>query len=373
MLWMMEEIPYTKPSIESGDIQAVLKTLTSPQITRGKHVQAFEDAVAQVCSANYAVAFSSGSAALSAATFAAKVRPKEMVTTTPNTFIATVAPSLQIGARLHFLDIDRTTGNLNINAPIKGHFFPVHFGGIAIDMQKRTHQGGCIIEDGAHALGSKYPCGNKVGSCTYSDMTIFSFHPAKIITSGEGGIVTTNDAKVFARLKTFRNNGITRDTKNFWDYDVTDATGNTHMTDIHAALALSQLERLSSFIIKRRKLVAYYRDKLKHIPHIRLFTDAFDTISAFHLFVIQIDFKACNTSRENVMHALKNQGITTALHYKPLYRLSLIEKKMPHLEKTFPEMEAYFQSALTLPLYVDLTEKMIDAIVEKLLLAIGKR
>ncbi len=379
-------LPYAKQSIQSDDIQAVTNALKEDAITRGPPVRAFEESIASYCGSRYAVAFANGTVALMAAYFALDLQAFDRVISTPNTFIATVGIPIREGIQPQFVDIDRTTGNLDLNqlkkffnVPLsRGRFFivPVHFSGIAVDMQmldrSLCHPDCVVIEDAAHAIGSLYPSGERVGSCAYSDMTIFSFHPAKTMTTGEGGMVTTNDANLYHRLRLYRDNGIEREAPYLKQtsapgyYEVQAITGNFNVTSFQAALGLSQLKRLDSFIEKRRTLVAHYRKNLKNFPHLSLFSDRADSHTAFHLLVAQIDFKAFGTTREKVMEDLKNKGIGSQVHYIPLYRHPVVKSVAEEWLQRYPQMEAYYAQALSLPLYADLTLQEVDRVCETL-------
>lgn len=285
-----------------------------------------------------------------------------------------------------FIDIDRATGNLdaqqlllNINMPSvnrKTVIVPVHFAGIPVDMQlidrhiadPRT----LVIEDASHALGSRYKDGSMVGSCRWSDMTVFSFHPAKTITTGEGGAVTTNNPALYQRLKLFRNNGIQRSPEFLqaepapWYYEVTALSSNFNFTDFQAALGLSQLKRIEAFIAKRRLLLNLYAKLLREVPHMKLLSCEKELFIAPHLCVVQIDFAACKKSRSWLMEELKQRGIGTQVHYIPLYRHPYFAQKGPDLAEHFPEMEAYYAQALSLPLYYDLSEEDVRMVVKEL-------
>lgn len=378
--------PYGQQSINQADIDEVTSVLKSSVITRGPVVKAFEESVANYTGARYGVAFTSGSTALLAAYSVLEVGPKDKFLVSPNTFIATSSFATERHARCVFIDIDRQTGNLdleNLKLNLEFHsttgkliIAPVHFAGIAIDMEKLKNlikgSNVYIVEDAAHALGSRYPNLQKVGSCTYSDMTIFSFHPLKNITTGEGGMVMTNDDELYRRLLLFRNSGIERDPNYLeepaapWYYEVQKISNNYHLTEFQAALGLSQMKRLDEFSKKRKMLVKYYRKKLKGLAPIQLFNEAADELTCYHLMTIQINFKAVKKNRTEVMNELKRCGIGTQYHYIPLYRHPCYRKVMGELEEYYPEMELYYQQALTLPLYYDLSTENIDYIVENL-------
>lgn len=379
-------LPYAKQSIQEEDRLAVAEALKGEVITRGALVKQFEETVAVYCGARYAVAFNSGTSALMAAYFAIHLQSADRVISTPNTFIATIGTPLRLGASLSFADIDRHTGNLDLGQldsllatpHTRGRYclVPTHFAGIAVDMQalERCIQSPdvVVIEDAAHAIGSVYPSGEKVGSCAYSQLTIFSFHPAKTLTTGEGGMVTTNDEALYHRLLLYRDNGIERDEPYLnrspapGYYEVQAITGNFHLTSFQAALGLSQFNRLGDFIAKRRLLVKHYRKLLKDIPHLHLFTDRFDEQTAFHLLVVQIDFEAYQTTRERVMKALHAKGIGTQVHYIPLYHHPVFARQGKEWATLLPETEAYYAQALSLPLYFDLTERDVERVCDTL-------
>lgn len=377
-------LPYARQSISEEEIAAVAAVLRQDWITRGPEVVAFEEKVAHYCGAKYAVAFSSGTAALYAAYFAAQFGPETLFFTTPNTFIATAAGPYFHGVMPRFVDLDRDTGNLDLT--VLQHYLdalpkevplcvtPVHFSGIAVDMARLQKmlkgRQALVIEDAAHAIGSRYPTGERVGSCVYSDMAIFSFHPAKTITTGEGGMVTVNDPLLYRRLKLCRDNGIERASLGsetpLGYYEVEAITGNFHLTSIQAALGLGQMERIERFAARRRALVHQYRTELADQPGIRLFTDRFDAQTAFHLFVVQIDFNYCGSSRTVFMQRLRQEAIGAQVHYIPLYHHPVFSGLREEQTRLCPETEKYYSSALSLPLYFDLKEEEVSRVTKTL-------
>jgi dTDP-4-amino-4,6-dideoxygalactose transaminase len=267
----------------------------------------------------------------------------------------------------------------NINQPMtrgKQIIAPVHFAGIPVDMQTldRSIAGinTVVIEDAAHAIGSCYLDGTRVGSSAYSDMTIFSFHPPKTITTGEGGMVTTNNEHYYRMLKLFRNNGIEREqpfltgTAAPWYYEAQALTGNFNFTDFQAALGLSQLRRIPQFVAKRKKLMETYRELLKGYDHIRLLMPQQEHV-AHHLCVVEINIKALKTTRTAIMEKLKERGIGSQYHYIPIYRHPSIASLVGDIAEYFPQMEKYYPQALSLPLYFDLTEDDVEYVVKNLL------
>lgn len=382
-------LPYAKQSVSPEDIDAVAKALNGTWITRGPQVEAFEDAIAHYCDAKYAVAFNSGTSALLAACFAAGANSYDRLITSPNSFVASTIAAMHRGAIPIFVDIERNSGNLNLKQTIdnlkqpltRGRHIvlPVHFSGIPVDMLQLDDEmcdpDAIIIEDAAHALGSNYRDGQKVGSCAYSQMTVFSFHPAKTITTGEGGMVTTNDEELYLKLKLYRNNGMEKDPQRFeinseipyeGFYEVLEMSGNYNFTDFQAALGLSQLQRIDQMIAKRRELVSLYRRLLSNVENVKMFTDEMDAHTAFHLFVVQIDFQAYGSTRGELMAKLKERGIGTQVHYIPIYRHPFFERHSGDISGYFPEMEKYYSEALTLPLYYDLSPQDVEYVVHNL-------
>jgi UDP-4-amino-4,6-dideoxy-L-N-acetyl-beta-L-altrosamine transaminase len=381
----MNFIPYAKQSISTADIEAVAVALNAHVITRGARVEEFEQAIAAYCGSRYAVAFSSGSAALMGAFSAAKADSYDRIISSPNTFIATVGTAMQCGAKPVLVDID-ASGNMDLGklnglmhsrrTRGKSLIVPVHFAGYPMDMKALSgmlkEQESVVIEDGCHALGSSYADGNRVGSCAYSDMTVFSFHPAKTITTGEGGMVTTNDEDLFLRLRQIRNNGIERNPQHLSSYpfegyyEVQSLSNNYNFTEFQAALGMSQLRRIDSFVAKRYALVQEYRAHLSSVPGIELPLGVQDSLSAWNLFVVKIDFASRGLTRKDVVDKLTHAGIQTQLHYIPLYRHPVLKSLFGDVCEQFPRMEEYYAKALTLPLYADLKLSDVARITSRL-------
>jgi UDP-4-amino-4,6-dideoxy-N-acetyl-beta-L-altrosamine transaminase len=383
--------PYGRQWIDQKDIDSVVETLKSDTITRGERVIAFEKALADYCGAKHVIAFNNGTSALHAAYYAAEVSSFDQVVTSPNTFVGTVTGAMLLGAKPRLIDIELSSGNMDIShleprvmpPSTRGRniFVPVHFAGRPIDMQRLE---ACIpeavvIEDACHALGATYTNGKRVGCCEWSNMTVFSFHPVKTITMGEGGAVLTNDDWLDIRLRHFRNNGMESDPRYMceespgpWYYEVQDFTGNYHLTAIQAALGLSQLQKIDGFVAKRRHLVAEYRKHLASVPHVQLLSAAEDDHSAHHLFVVLIDFEKINKTRADVILALREAGVGTQVHYIPLYRHPIFRNKFGIDEELFPQTEGYYSQALSLPLYYALEEKDIATICNTLQIVLKK-
>ncbi len=377
-------IPYTHQSINEDDIQAVAQALKGNFITRGPTVNAFEDAIAKYCGAAYSVVFNSGSSALIAGCQAVEMNRFDHVFSTPNTFISSISGALHHDSLLRFIDINPQTGNIDLDqlkaqmdtksSRGRNIIIPVHYSGLPVKMeiidQNIKQVDTVVIEDASQALGASYTNGKKVGSCCYSDMTIFSFHPAKSIATGEGGLVTTNNPHLYNRLLRIRNNGIIRDINDQdhqpWSYSVHEVSCNYHFTDFQAALGLEQLKRLDQFIQKRKELVKLYRRKLSRMRDVSLTPHNHDRLSAHNLFVIRINFSSYSTTRGIVMNKLKEFGIGTQVHFIPLYHHPYFIQKKNIDKDLFPNMETFYSEALSLPLYFDLTEKDVDKVCESL-------
>lgn len=378
---MTNFLPYAHQSIDDADVSAVAEALRQPLITRGSIVEAFEKAICEYVEAKYAVAFSSGSAALQATFQAADVGPADRVVTSPNTFIASVSGAVRLGASLRLVDID-SFGNMDLNGVAKeldGErsrgktvVVPVHFAGVAVDMARLDEclkaVSTIVIEDAAHALGSRYLDGSPVGNCRYSDMTVFSFHASKNITCGEGGMVTTNDVVLASRLRRLRDSGIERaSVRNNpqpepWYYEIEALSSNLHMTEGQASLGLSQLKRVDLFERAKADLVSSYRHLLQAMPALALSPAEADYRSHRHLFQVFIDFGAIDQSRTSVMEGLYSCGIGSQYHYVPLYRHPALAPALSQTADDFPQMEQHFHSALSIPFFSSMTQSHVDRV-----------
>ena len=385
-------IPYGRQDISEADIKAVTDVLRSNFLTQGPVVPAFENAVAAYCGVKYAIAVNSATSALHIACLALDVGKGDIVWTSPITFVATANCALYCGATVDFVDIDPVTYNISVKAlsqklviaekagNLPKVVIPVHLCGQSSEMQaihKLSQQYGFkIIEDASHAIGGKYQ-NQPVGNCKYSDVTIFSFHPVKIITTGEGGMAVTNNDVLANKLRLLRSHGITRDESQMthephgpWYYEQIDLGFNYRMTDIQAALGLSQMQRLDEFVAKRHSIATRYNELLKEIPIVTPFQIA-DTFSGLHLYVIRLKLIEIRQSHKNVFAALRSSGIMVNLHYIPVYRQPYFER-LGFKVGYFPEAERYYGDAISIPIYSSLTTHQQDDVVSALKEAINK-
>lgn len=368
-------IPYSTQALEADDIFAVVKVLRSRVITRGPAIRAFEEALAKSVGARYAVAFTSGTAALQGAYFAAGVGKGGHVITTSLTFAATASAALWQGAKVIFADID-TTGNIDpkevarkITKKTKA-IVAVDYGGRPADLtglRKIAKKHGLVlIEDAAHALGATLGA-RKIGAI--ADLTMFSFHPVKPITAGEGGAITTDSEEYYERLLRFRNHGMTRDPALFktkdappWHYEMLELGLNYWMTDFQAALGMSQLRKLDRFVTARRALAKRYHQLLARVPGLILpLPDTKEIKSAWHLYPIRVPA----TKRRALFDHLQAQGIGVQVHYIPVYRHPFYAK-LGYKKGLCPRAEAFYESEISIPLYPSMTERQQDFIVKKI-------
>lgn len=366
-----ETIPYASQTLDETDYAAVLDSLKNNWITRGPRVESFEEELKKECGSQYCVVFPSGSLALEAAFYAAKITQDDVVVSSPNTFVGTLAGALKTSHHLQLLDIDPKSRNVSFNSfkacSDRRHLLvPVYHSGYA-EIPSHSLDNALVIEDACQAFGSLYPNGVKVGSCAYSDLCVFSFHPAKTLCMGEGGAVMTNDLKLYERLLLFRNNGIVKDPEALpWVYEVHDNTTNANVTDFAAALGSSQLRKLEFFLQKRKQCVEIYRSYLKKTPYITLPTTRYELLAAHNLFVIEVDFESAGWTRAELMEALKEQSIATQVHFIPLYHHPYFKKHFSFDPADFPQMERYYRKALSLPLYAHLRPDQIQKVCQTL-------
>ncbi|WP_421209565.1 UDP-4-amino-4,6-dideoxy-N-acetyl-beta-L-altrosamine transaminase [Aeromonas enteropelogenes] len=368
-------IPYGRQSISEADIEAVVEVLRSDFLTQGPVVPRFEQAVADYCCARFGVAVNSGTAALHIACLALGVGPGDWVWTSPISFVASANCALYCGARVDFVDIEPDTGNMCavelerklVAAKAEGRLpkvvIPVHFAGLPCDM-KEIHRlgqeyGFHIIEDACHALGARYH-DEPTGNGRYSDITVFSFHPVKIITTGEGGMAMTNDPALAKTMRLLRSHGITREAEDFinepdgpWYYEQQMLGFNYRMTDIQAALGLSQMSRLEGFLVKRRAIAARYQCDLPH--DIKPLATREARLSAWHLFVV----KTPANSRKVWIEQLNTMGIMANVHYIPIIDQPMYQK---HTQSNSVIASCFYNEVMTLPLNPSLTEEQYQAV-----------
>lgn len=357
-------IPYGHQSISDDDIEAVVKVLRGDWLTQGPVVEEFEERLAAITEARYAVVFSNGTAALHAACTAAGVGPGSTLATSTLTFVASANCGLYTGADVALVDIDPATLNLDplqIPADIDA-LVAVHYAGLPIDMSALPVRPRVIIEDAAHAIGARTPSG-PVGNCAHSDMTIFSFHPVKTITAAEGGAVTTNSPELAEALRRFRTHGIIRPDPTSHVYVIEEIGYNYRLSDLHAALGNSQLVKLDSFIARRNELAAQYRELLEPLP-VKLAPeapgDAADGwLHGRHLYPVRV------AQRDKIFKTLRSRGIGVQVHYVPVYRHHLY-REMGHAPHAFPATESAYHELLSLPLYPDLTDAQQRTVVDEL-------
>lgn len=375
---------YGKQSIGQRDIDAVVEVLKSDFLTQGPAIEKFEKYVAEYCRVKYAVAVTNATSALHIACLAAGLGKGDVLWTSPITFTASANCGRYCGADVDFVDIDPSTYNMSVDELEKKLqkmavkpkvVIPVHLAGQSCDMDKiyklSQEYGFKVIEDASHAIGADYKS-TKIGCCKYSDLTVFSFHPVKIVTTGEGGMVLTNDKELHEKLLLYRSHGITRDTKLMtrladgpWYYQQIELGFNYRMTDMQAALGYSQMQKVDEFVSRRRYLAKRYDELLKNINNIQLPYQNDDTDSSWHLYVVRADFSKMSKTKQQIFDGMKDRGICLNLHYIPVHTQPYYQKQ-GFKDGDFPNSEKYYEEAFTLPLYYSLTDEQQDYIVKNL-------
>lgn len=380
---MNSHIPYGRQDINAADIQSVIEVLQSDWLTQGSAVNRFEQAVADYCGVKYAIAVSSATAALHIACLAIDLGKQDYLWTSPNTFVASANCGLYCGANVDFVDIDPRTYNLSVDllkqklyeasqlACLPKVLVPVHFAGQSCEMDKiaalSQQYGFKVIEDASHAIGGKYQ-GKAIGCCEFSDLAVFSFHPVKIITTGEGGMVLTNREDLYEKLIRLRSHGITRDPEfmqgeshGAWYYQQLELGFNYRMTDIQAALGVSQMQRLDEFVTRRRFLAQRYDHLLQDLP-LTLPWQHPETNSSWHLYVIRLNLGKINKTHRQLFERLRQAGIGVNLHYIPVHTQPYYQN-LGFKQGDFLEAEKYYQEAISIPMYYGLTEREQEQVI----------
>ncbi|MFJ6264930.1 UDP-4-amino-4,6-dideoxy-N-acetyl-beta-L-altrosamine transaminase [Lysinibacillus xylanilyticus] len=377
-------LPYGQQWLDDEDIQAVVDVLKGSYLTTGPTIAKFEESVADYVGAKYAVAFSNGTAALHGACFAAGIGEGDEVITTPITFAASANCVRYVGGTVVFADIKKDTYNINPTeiekniTPRTRAIIPVHFTGQPVQLDEihaiaKKHNL-TVIEDAAHALGAKYK-GQKIGAL--SDMTMFSFHPVKHVTTGEGGVITTNNEFYYKKLLQFRSHGITRDTKSIikndgpWYYDMHFLGYNYRMTDIQAALGISQMEKLDRFVARRREIAQMYDEAFKDNELLITPQQLPECYSSWHLYIIQLNIEKLNATRKEIFDALVAQNIGVNVHYIPVHTLSYYQE-LGYKEGSMPKAESLYKVIITLPLFPKMTDSDVYDVVVAVLSELEK-
>lgn len=386
-------IPYGRQEVIQSDVDAVVAVLRSDFLTQGPVVPTFEKAVADYCGAQHAVAVNSATSALHIACLALGVGKGDIVWTTPITFVASANCAVYCGATVDFVDIDQRTYNLSVErlaenlalaektGKLPKVVIPVHLCGQPCDMagihSLSQRYGFKIIEDASHAIGGKYK-GEPIGNCQYSDITVFSFHPVKVITSGEGGMAVTNDETLAKHMRLLRSHGISNipadmqihSAQEIWNYQQIDLGFNYRMTDIHAALGLSQMLRLDKFVEKRHSIAKRYDQLLHALPVLTPYQHV-DSYSGYHLYVIRMKLGATKKTQRQLYTALHAAGVGVNVHYIPVYRQPYYEQ-MGFEVGYCPQAEQYYSETFSIPMYPGLTNDQQDFVVEVLRMALAE-
>ncbi|MDC1066102.1 UDP-4-amino-4,6-dideoxy-N-acetyl-beta-L-altrosamine transaminase [Candidatus Pseudothioglobus singularis] len=377
-------IPYGRQDINSADLEAVDEVLRSDWLTQGPMVPRFEESLINFTGAEYAVAVNSSTSALHISCLALGVGSGDIVWTSPNTFVASANAALYCGAKVDFVDIDSNSFNMSVESleeklewaelhnQLPKVVIPVHFAGQSCNMAAinalSKKYGFSIIEDASHAIGGAY-FDELIGSCKYSDITVFSFHPVKIITTGEGGVSLTNDMQLAKSMQQYRTHGITNDDKfmlprpndEIWNYQQITLGFNYRMTDIQAALGISQLDRLNDFVLKRNEIAHLYNTALSEFPIIPQ-SQISEVFSSFHLYPILIRESECGKNQQQIYYQMRRSGIAVNLHYIPVYRQPYFESlgfKLGYCKNA----EQYYKETISLPMYPSLSSSDQDKVI----------
>ena len=379
-------IPYGKQDINQSDIEAVIAVLKSDFLTQGPQVPLFEYNISNYCNAQYGVAVNSATSALHVACLALGLGKDDWLWTSPNSFVASANCGLYCGAKVDFVDIDPKTYNLSVEELKKKLIqakkdnklpkivIPVHFAGQSCDMQsihKLSKEFGFkILEDASHAIGGKY-LDKPIGGCQYSDITVFSFHPVKIITTAEGGLATTNQQELAEKMQLFRAHGITREpklmtkkTEGGWYYQQIELGFNYRMNDLQAALGIAQMKRLDKFITIRHSLKQRYDELLKDLPLITP-AQSSDSYSSLHLYPVQLKLEQLSKAHNQIFDELRKNGVGVNLHYIPIHMQPYFQN-MGFKKGNFPIVEDYYSRAISIPIYQGLTTELQDKVVKVL-------
>ena len=379
-------IPYGKQDINQADIDSVIDVIQSEFLTQGPQVPLFEKTVSEYCGVKYGVAVNSATSALHIACLALGLGEGDYFWTSPNTFVASANCGLYCGAKVDFVDIDSKTYNLSTKELEKKLIqakqdnklpkivIPVHFAGQSCDMKKihslGKEYGFKIIEDASHAIGGKY-LDQSIGCCQYSDITVFSFHPVKIITTAEGGLATTNNKELSEHMQLFRSHGVTRDpelmikkAEGDWYYQQVELGFNYRMTELQAALGVSQMKRLDEFVALRHQRQKRYDELLKNLPVVVPYQDM-DSYSALHLYPIQIKTDKVKNTRKEIFEALRKNDIGVNVHYIPVHTQPYYEN-IGFKKGCYPNAEAYYDSAISIPLFSQMSVIQQDMVVKNL-------
>lgn len=378
----MNEIPYARQQLDEEDLRQVMEVLKSDWITQGPKVAEFEVRLAAYVGARYAVAVSNGTAALHLACIAAGLKAGDEAITSPITFLATSNAVIYTGATPVFADVNYETANIDPNKIQKRitkrskAILPVHFAGLPCNLKEvasiAKRHGLAVIEDACHALGSKF-VGKKIGSCQFSDMTVFSFHPVKHITTGEGGCITTNSHTLYKKLCALRSHGVYRSnslakSKGGWYGEMQDLGFNYRITDFQCALGISQLSKIDRFLERRREIARRYQQSLNPFQdYLKLPELEYqDRSHAWHLYILRLKLKKNSLTRLDLYNQLKTRGVKAQVHYRPVYQNTFYQKFFSNQRVVCPNAEQYYQECISLPMFPALTNEEIKIVCKSI-------